>query len=96
MSYSKPDLILKKEIIENYKNKWPLGPLHCPVALQRKGPTYGWLTMGKSSLQNHELIRELNKMRKFLLKLSMFYNFINIIILGSFWYIFEKTISVTK
>ena len=65
---------LKKEIIENYKNKLPLG----------RG----------SSLQNHELIQELNKMRKFLLKLSMFYNFINVIILGSFWYIFEKTISM--
>lgn len=65
LSYSNPELILKKEIIENYKNK----------------------------LQNHELIQELNKMRKFLLKLSMFYNFINVIILGSFWYIFEKTIS---
>lgn len=73
-SYSKPDLILKKEIIENYKNKLPVGR--------------------KSCLQNHELIQELNKMRKFLLKLSMLYNFINIIILGSFWYIFEKTISV--
>lgn len=65
LSFSNPELILKKEIIENYKNK----------------------------LQNHELIQELNKMRKFLLKVCMVYSFINVIILGSFWYMFEKTLS---
>lgn len=79
LSYLKSDLILKKEIIENYKNKLPLG-------LKKLCFFLG------SSLQNHELTQELNKIRKFLLKLFMFYNFINVIILGSFWYIFEKTI----
>ena len=66
LSYSKPDLILKNEILIKYKDK----------------------------LQNSELVHELNTIRKFLLTLSMIWNFISVILLGCFWYIFEKVTSV--
>ncbi len=66
LSYSRPHLILKKKIIEQYK----------------------------SNFQNHKLVEKLNKIRKILLKVSMVYNFITVIVLGIFWYVFEKVASV--
>lgn len=66
LSFSKPDLILKKTISSKYKEKF----------------------------QNAELVYELNKIRKLLLKLSMIWNFISVILLGCFWYIFEKLIAI--